>query len=51
MAAGKFHGVMSRQTPTGWCVTNVRRPPSGADAYWLSSRTASSENQRKNSAA
>ncbi|CAB4928032.1 unannotated protein [freshwater metagenome] len=30
MAAGKFHGVTSRQTPTGWWVTTVRVPPAGA---------------------
>ena len=30
MASGKFHGVINRQGPTGWRVTIMRPPPSGA---------------------
>ena len=51
MAMGKFHGVTSRHTPTGWRMTRNRLAPFGATAYWPSMRTASSANQRKNSAA
>ena len=51
MAAGKFHGVTSAATPTGWWVTIVRVPPAGRRAVAPSLRTASSANQRKNSAA
>src|SRR6266540_3799745 len=51
MAAGKFHGVTSAATPTGRVVTIVRVPPAGDSAYPPSGRTASSANQRKNSAA
>ena len=51
IAAGKFHGVTSAATPTGWCVTTVRVPPAGEEPYSPSVRTASSANQRKNSAA
>ena len=51
MAMGKFQGVTSRQTPTGWRMTRKRLAPFGATAYCPSMRTASSANQRKNSAA
>ncbi|CPU01805.1 Uncharacterised protein [Mycobacteroides abscessus] len=51
MASGKFHGVMSRQGPTGRCVTINRDWPSGASITPPSRRTASPANQRKNSAA
>ena len=30
IAAGKFHGVTSTLTPTGWCVTRSRLAPLGA---------------------
>ena len=51
MAIGKFHGVMSRHGPTG-CFMVISRPaPVGAKPKRPSIRTASSENQRKNSAA
>ncbi len=30
IAAGKFHGVMSSETPTGWWVTMMRLSPPGA---------------------
>ena len=30
IAAGKFHGVTSAATPTGWWVTIVRAPLAGA---------------------
>ncbi len=51
MAAGKFHGVMSTETPTGWWMARMRLSPAGA--VWTSPtlRTASPEYQRKNSAA
>ena len=51
IAAGKFHGVTSTQTPTGWCCTRIRLVPDGAVVIMPSIRTASSANQRKNSAA
>ena len=51
MAIGKFHGVMSRQGPTGRRLVSRRVRPSGAVANRPPMRTASSENQRKNSAA
>ena len=51
IAAGKFHGVTSAATPTGRLVTTVRVPPAGETPYPPSPRTASSANQRKNSAA
>ena len=50
MASGKFHGVMSRQGPTGRLVTSWRMPPSGVAAQRPAMRTACSENQRRNSA-
>ncbi len=51
IAAGKFHGVISTLTPTGWCATMIRLAPAGAVVSAPELRTASSANQRKNSAA
>ena len=51
IAAGKFHGVTSTQTPTGWRETMMRLRPDGAVASAPRCRTASSAYQRKNSAA
>ena len=51
MAIGKFHGVIRMHGPTGCRMTSRRPWPLGATAYPPSMRTASSENQRKNSAA
>ena len=51
IAIGKFHGVISSETPTGCFCTRKRLAPLGATAYPPSIRTASSANQRKNSAA
>ena len=51
IAAGKFHGVMSRDTPTGWWTAMIRLSPPGAVDTDPRLRTASPENQRKNSAA
>ena len=51
IAAGKFHGVTRTATPTGWWVTRIRLAPDGAVVTMPSIRTASSANQRKNSAA
>src|SRR5699024_11218362 len=50
IASGKFHGVMRMQGPTGSRETMTRVLPSADWAYSPSKRTASSENQRKNSA-
>ena len=51
IAIGKFHGVISSAGPTGCFMVSIRPPPSGAVEKRPSTRTASSENQRKNSAA
>jgi hypothetical protein len=51
MASGKFHGVISRQGPTGCFIVSNRPLPAGSAAYRPEIRTASSANQRKNSAA
>jgi len=51
IAAGKFQGVTSAATPTGRLVTMVCVPPAGDSLKSPSGRTASSANQRKNSAA
>ncbi len=51
IAAGKFHGVTRTQIPTGWCRTTIRLAPEGAVDTDPLIRTASSEYQRKNSAA
>ena len=51
IAAGKFHGVTSTLTPTGWRLTMMRLAPDGAVISEPSIRTASSAYQRKNSAA
>ncbi len=51
IAAGKFQGVTSTETPIGWCSTRMRFAPLGEIDTEPMLRTASSENQRKNSAA
>ena len=51
MASGKFHGVTSTHGPTGCLVTMIRVLPSPLTVASPPMRTASSENQRKNSAA
>jgi hypothetical protein len=51
MAAGKFQGVISTQTPIGGCWTRIRLEPDGETDTSPMIRTASSEYQRKNSAA
>ncbi len=51
MAAGKFHGVTRIETPTGCCNTKIRLVPPGLVEISEILRTASSEYQRKNSAA
>ncbi len=51
MAAGKFHGVTKIDTPTGCCNTKIRLVPPGLVEISEILRTASSEYQRKNSAA
>ena len=50
IAMGKFQGVMSRHGPTGFFTVSSREPPAGASIHrpWI--RTASSANQRRNSA-
>ena len=30
IASGKFHGVMKRHGPTGWCIVRTRKPPFSA---------------------
>ena len=50
MARGKFHGVTSTHGPTGSRLTRIRVFPSGLTMWSPSIRTASSANQRKNSA-
>ena len=49
IASGKFQGVISSTGPTGFCMVSRRLPPAGAviQRPWI--RTASSENQRRNS--
>ncbi len=51
IAIGKFHGVISRQGPTGCLVTRNRAPPWGEDWKLPSIRSASPAKCRKNSAA
>ena len=51
IAAGKFQGVISSETPIGAWPTSMRFVPAGATPYSPLMRTASSENQRRNSAA
>ena len=51
IAAGKFQGVTSTDTPIGWCSVRIRFAPDGARMKVPSMRTASSAYQRKNSAA
>ena len=51
MAAGKFQGVTSIETPTGWWIEMIRLSPAGAVIKEPSLRTASPEYHLKNSAA
>ena len=51
IAAGKFQGVIKSETPIGCLVTTIFLSPLGEVRYSPLIRTASSENQRKNSAA
>ena len=51
MAAGKFHGVICRETPTGSGSTMMCLSPIGERRISPATRTASSLNQRKKSAA
>ena len=50
MARGKFQGVIAKAGPTGRWATNMLPVPSGEEPKRPVMRTASSENQRKNSA-
>ena len=50
MASGKFQGVIISAGPTGCFIVISRVFPSGEVAHWPWTRTASSENHRKNSA-
>ncbi|CAB4873737.1 unannotated protein [freshwater metagenome] len=49
IAMGKFHGVMRNDGPTGRFETIIVPVPSGFEPYRPLMRTASSENQRRNS--
>ncbi len=51
IAIGKFHGVMSRQGPTGWRSVSIRPLPFGIVENRPAMRTDSSANHRRNSAA
>src|SRR3979490_589595 len=51
IAAGKFHGVTKIETPTGCCNTKIRLVPPGLVEISEILPPASSEYQRKNSAA
>ena len=51
IASGKFHGVIISAGPTGCFIVISRVAPSGEVAHRPEIRTASSLNQRKNSAA
>ncbi len=51
IAIGKFQGMIIRHGPTGWRIVRSRPWPLGATAKRPSMRTASSLNQRRNSAA
>jgi len=51
IAIGKFQGVMSRHGPTGCFIVSSRPAPAEFTDHRPSMRTASSANQRKNSAA
>ena len=51
IASGKFHGVMASTGPTGRFMVSSRVAPSGEVDQRPETRTASSENQRRNSAA
>ena len=50
IASGKFHGVIMSVGPTGCFIVMRRVAPLGAVDHRPETRTASSENQRKNSA-
>jgi hypothetical protein len=50
IASGKFHGVIISVGPTGCFIVSSREAPLGATEYRPWMRTASSANQRKNSA-
>ena len=50
IASGKFHGVIISVGPTGCFIVISRVAPFGAVDHRPAIRTASSENQRKNSA-
>ena len=50
IASGKFQGVISRHGPTGCFIVSSRVAPFGRGRERPAMRTASSENQRKNSA-
>ncbi len=49
IANGKFQGVIAKAGPTGRWVTSILPVPSGDEPYLPEIRTASSENQRRNS--
>jgi hypothetical protein len=49
IASGKFHGVTKKHGPTGFLIVSSREPPAGACIQRPWTRTASSENHRKNS--
>ncbi len=51
IAIGKFQGVIIRHGPTGCFMVRIRPAPLAAVVKRPSIRTASSENQRRNSAA
>ena len=50
IASGKFQGVIARTGPTGFFIVRTRFPVDGAWLVRPKTRTASSANQRKNSA-
>ncbi len=47
MASGAFHGVISRQGPTGCLVTSTRAVPSSLTFQLPSIRTGSAPNRRR----
>ena len=49
MASGKFQGVIASAGPMGCLATRIRPVPVGDEVYRPLMRTASSENQRRNS--
>ena len=48
IAAGKFHGVMRPQTPTGCLIVRMRRSPMVLGMVWPYARLPSSANQSTN---